>query len=234
MYRCQWPRVLRRGSASARLLGFGFESRRGHGYLSLVSVVFCEVEVSASGWSLVQRSPTECGVSECDREDSIMRRPWPIRGCCAMGGKNWRCMMINESGQLYFLLLDECILKLKYCHVYIITFVTLESTDFSQLISWRTSPSALTEFILRFVPIQKQELVRPFDEGLTPSQGLYLGMAQTHTSLPSVGLKPTISVFEMSIQDMLLRAATVISQFYLIFWYFCERPSSPLSQLQRI
>jgi hypothetical protein len=29
--------------------------------------VCCQVEVSASGWSLVQRSPTESGVSECDR-----------------------------------------------------------------------------------------------------------------------------------------------------------------------
>jgi hypothetical protein len=27
----------------------GFESRRGHGYLSIVSVVFCQVEVTASG-----------------------------------------------------------------------------------------------------------------------------------------------------------------------------------------
>jgi hypothetical protein len=45
--------------------------------LFLVNVVFCQVEVSASGWPLVQRSPTECGVSECDREASVMRRPWP-------------------------------------------------------------------------------------------------------------------------------------------------------------
>jgi hypothetical protein len=31
-------------------------------------------------WSLVQRSPTECGVSNvCDREASVMRRPWPTR-----------------------------------------------------------------------------------------------------------------------------------------------------------
>ena len=30
-----------------------------------------------SGCSLVQRSPTECDVSECDHESSIMRRPWP-------------------------------------------------------------------------------------------------------------------------------------------------------------
>jgi hypothetical protein len=45
-----------------------------------------KVEVSASGWSLVQRSPTECGVSECDREASVMRRARPTRGCSAMGG----------------------------------------------------------------------------------------------------------------------------------------------------
>jgi hypothetical protein len=47
----------------------------GHGYLSLVSVVRCHVEVSASGRSLVQRSPTECGVSECDHKASIMMSP---------------------------------------------------------------------------------------------------------------------------------------------------------------
>jgi hypothetical protein len=35
-----------------------------HGCLSLVSVVCCQVEVSATSWSLVQRSPTDCGVSE--------------------------------------------------------------------------------------------------------------------------------------------------------------------------
>jgi hypothetical protein len=35
----------------------------GHGCLSVVSVVCCQVEVSATGWSLVQRSPTDCGVS---------------------------------------------------------------------------------------------------------------------------------------------------------------------------
>jgi len=30
-----------------------------------VSVVFYQVEVSASGWSLVQRKPTDCGASLC-------------------------------------------------------------------------------------------------------------------------------------------------------------------------
>ena len=33
-------------------LDCGFESSLGHGYLSVVSVVCCKVEVCASGWSL--------------------------------------------------------------------------------------------------------------------------------------------------------------------------------------
>jgi len=53
-----------------------FESCRGHGCLSLANVVCCQVEVSATVRSLVQRSPTECGVSECDLEASLVRRLW--------------------------------------------------------------------------------------------------------------------------------------------------------------
>jgi hypothetical protein len=45
--------------------------------MSVVSVVCCQVEVSASGRSLVQRSPTHFGVSECEHESSITSRPWP-------------------------------------------------------------------------------------------------------------------------------------------------------------
>jgi hypothetical protein len=63
----QWPHGLRCGSAATRLPDCGFESRRGHGYLAFVTVVFCQVKVSVSDWSLLQ-SPTECGVSECDHE----------------------------------------------------------------------------------------------------------------------------------------------------------------------
>jgi hypothetical protein len=33
--------------------------------LSVVSVVCCQVEVSAMDWLLVQRSPTDCGVWLC-------------------------------------------------------------------------------------------------------------------------------------------------------------------------
>jgi hypothetical protein len=48
--------------------------------MSLVS----EVDVSETGRSLVQRCPTERVVSVCDREASIMRKPWPTGGCRAM------------------------------------------------------------------------------------------------------------------------------------------------------
>jgi len=68
----------------ARLLGCGVGSRRGNGSLSLVGVVCCLVEVSASGSSHDRRNPTKCGVSEYYRAASIMRRPWPSRGCSAM------------------------------------------------------------------------------------------------------------------------------------------------------
>jgi hypothetical protein len=46
--------------------------------MSFVSVVCCLAEFSATGRSLVQRSPTDCGVSECDREAALMRS-WPTR-----------------------------------------------------------------------------------------------------------------------------------------------------------
>ena len=45
-----------------------------------MSFLCCLVEVSATGRSLVQRSLTECGVSECNREDSTVRRTWPTGG----------------------------------------------------------------------------------------------------------------------------------------------------------
>ena len=43
----------------------GFESRRRHICLSLVSVVSCQLELSATSRSLVQSIPTNYGVSLC-------------------------------------------------------------------------------------------------------------------------------------------------------------------------
>jgi len=38
----------------------GFESLRGNGYISFVNIVYCQVEVSATGRFLAQRNPTVC------------------------------------------------------------------------------------------------------------------------------------------------------------------------------
>jgi hypothetical protein len=63
-----------------------FESCRGHGCLSLVQCLFCRRHCVG----LITR-PEEsygvCGVSECDCEASIVRIPWPTRGCCATGNE---------------------------------------------------------------------------------------------------------------------------------------------------
>jgi hypothetical protein len=44
----------------------------------LVTVACCQVEFSATGSLLVQWSPTECGVTEYDREASTVRRFGPL------------------------------------------------------------------------------------------------------------------------------------------------------------
>ena len=46
--RSQWPRSLRRRSAAARLLKSWVQIPLGHGCLSVVSVVCCQVEVCAT------------------------------------------------------------------------------------------------------------------------------------------------------------------------------------------
>ena len=50
--------------------------------LSVVSVLCCLVEVSATGRSLVQRSPTECVVSECDREAALIKLSIDVKRRC--------------------------------------------------------------------------------------------------------------------------------------------------------
>jgi hypothetical protein len=82
--RSQCARGLRHCSSSTRLLGLRVRISPGAWMSSLVSVVYCHVQVSTMDWSLVQGSPTECGVFIC--EASIMRRPWTTRGCRGVGG----------------------------------------------------------------------------------------------------------------------------------------------------
>jgi len=67
-----------------------------------VGVVCCQAEVSAAGLSLVQRSPTECGVSECDREASTLSRPWPTGGCRATKKVFFNVKIMWFSSKIYF------------------------------------------------------------------------------------------------------------------------------------
>ena len=71
----QWPRGLRRRSTAARLLRLWVRMPSGT-WMSVVSVVCCQVEVSATSWSLVQRSPTVCLVSLCVIKKKQKPREW--------------------------------------------------------------------------------------------------------------------------------------------------------------
>ena len=60
--RSQWQSGLRRRCTAAHLLGLRVPIPLG-AWISLVTVVCCQVEVSETGRSFVQRSPADCGVS---------------------------------------------------------------------------------------------------------------------------------------------------------------------------
>ena len=62
-------RAERRGSAAARLPPGRWKS--------VVFAVCCQVEISATDRSFIQRNPAECGVSERDLETSTVGRPRP-------------------------------------------------------------------------------------------------------------------------------------------------------------
>jgi hypothetical protein len=84
-----WSRLLRslmHGSAVARWVGFWVRTPS-EVCMSLVSAVCYQAEVTASDWSLVQRSPIYCEVSECDYITSIMWRHWPVRSVAPWGGE---------------------------------------------------------------------------------------------------------------------------------------------------
>ena len=61
--RFRWLRFVRRRSATVRLLWLRVRTPPMARMFVSLSVVGCQIEVSASGWSLVQKSPTDCGAS---------------------------------------------------------------------------------------------------------------------------------------------------------------------------
>jgi hypothetical protein len=91
----QWLCDLSRGSAATCLLGIWVRIPPGAWTIYLVTLERFQVEVSASGWSVVQRSPAERAVSLCDLKASIIWRPWPTRDCCTT--EKISCLERNSS-----------------------------------------------------------------------------------------------------------------------------------------
>jgi len=87
--RSLWTRRLRLLSAAACFWDCGFESLLEPGRLFLLNVVSFQVEISATGQFLVQRSRSECGVSEYDRGETSMWWPWSTKVCCFMKKKSF-------------------------------------------------------------------------------------------------------------------------------------------------
>jgi hypothetical protein len=98
-YSCpsRWPRGLR--SRSWRLLYWdrGFESRSRYGCLSLCFCVVLSCVAFATGWSLVQRSPTSC-LNEITKPP-VWGGQGPYKDCRATGGGDWKIMTV----QLYYI-----------------------------------------------------------------------------------------------------------------------------------
>jgi len=66
-----------------------------------VSVVCCQVEVSATSWSLVQRSPTDCGASLCViKKPREWGRPGPLEAVAPITNKQTNHVFEKSSSNL--------------------------------------------------------------------------------------------------------------------------------------
>jgi len=83
------------GVCGCLLLGLRFRIPRQHGRLSVVSAMCCPIEVSVSGRSLFQRSPTECDISERDREPLQSEGPGRPRAVALRKKKKFQTVHIT-------------------------------------------------------------------------------------------------------------------------------------------
>ena len=74
----QWSRGLKVWVCVGLLVGVAGSKPKGCMNICLLSVICSKVDVSSMGWSFIQRSSTECGVSEWGREVSVARKSWPL------------------------------------------------------------------------------------------------------------------------------------------------------------
>ena len=123
--KCQFqrPRGLRRRSAGARLLRLRVRIPPVRGCLSVVNVVCCQVEDSASGWPLVQRSPTERGCFwvwswSLDNEKALpnqwLNAPCKIKEVKLLGG-----LIKHQNTDAFLCITLSIIYNILYIYMYI-------------------------------------------------------------------------------------------------------------------
>jgi hypothetical protein len=132
--RFQWPRGLRLRSAAARLLILWLRIPPGT-WMFVVSVVWCQVEVSATSWSFVQRFPTDCDASSClIHKPREWRAPGPLR---AVASKTNIRLLFSLHVLFAFVARHECLRCNKQFFVldfYGLSFSVFQSTNWVNLV----------------------------------------------------------------------------------------------------
>jgi hypothetical protein len=107
----------------------------------------CQVEISASVWSFVQRSTTEYGVSEQDHEASTTNIFWLKRECHIM-------MEIEEFLNTSFCLIHLCapINRISQKFSWISQFCVITAVSFLYIISWLAFNRCLFRSLLSLFP----------------------------------------------------------------------------------
>jgi len=109
-------------------------SRLEHGCFSVVNVECSKVEGPASDWSLVQRIPTEYGVSESDLESPLMRKPLTPRNWCAMGGViiyiMHSCPLVNTGHMARLSFIVTCLFSAVLCIVYKLIYIYIYTLEY--------------------------------------------------------------------------------------------------------
>jgi len=126
--------------------GCGFECGREHGGLFLVNVVCCQVEASASGWSLIQRGPTECGVSNSVITKPRKGKPWREIGSKRSRKKKLRSVLLHDKLRILLrrweVLLGQgvavtCSIMLEICYGFTWVWVHAVLCKRVSFLSWR-------------------------------------------------------------------------------------------------
>jgi hypothetical protein len=104
----QWPRGLSRRSTTARMLRSWI--RIPPGGMDVCHCVCCQVEVSATSWSLVQGSPTDCGASLC-----VIKKPRERGGHIPRWAAEPEMMMIMMAMMMVMMMIIIIMERNKIC-----------------------------------------------------------------------------------------------------------------------